>query len=167
MRIPRGYSIGAAVAATIGVMNMPRIDRTNQREDPGQALESQTQVPANVAHIFRRACQDCHSERTQWPWYSAIAPFHWLLTADVYAARQHLNLSTWGRYNQEERTGSLIAICEMVASDKMPLWYYKPAHYPSAWLSDADKKAVCDWTKSEVLRSALAQSTAPLSAGSR
>jgi hypothetical protein len=149
-------SFVAGVAVAIVLMNLARIDRTNPPEDPTETIASQTRMPANVTAIFQRACQNCHSDRTQWPWYSAVAPFHWLMTADVYAARQHLNLSTWGRYNPERRTASLIAICEVVASDKMPVWYYKPAHYPSAWLSGSDKKAVCDWIKAEV-RSTLAQ----------
>lgn len=149
------YSLVAAVAAAIVLMNLPRIDRTNPPEDPAETLASQTRITANVDAIFRRACENCHSERTARPWYSAVAPFHWLMTADVYAARQHLNMSTWGRYDEEERTGALIAICEVVASNKMPLWYYKLAHYPSAWLSEGDKKAVCDWSKAEVQRSPL------------
>jgi hypothetical protein len=104
------YSLVAAVAAAIVLMNLPRIDRTNPPEDPAETLASQTRITANVDAIFRRACENCHSERTAWPWYSAVAPFHWLMTADVYAARQHLNMSTWGRYDEEERTGALIAI---------------------------------------------------------
>lgn len=79
------------------------------------------------------------------------------MTADVYAAREHMNLSTWRRYNEDQRTGRLIGVCEVVASNKMPPWYYQAAHYPSARLSDSDKKVVCDWAKAEVQRSALAQ----------
>ena len=150
------YSITLAVVVATGLMSLARIDRTNPPADPAQAIEAHTQMPANVTGIFRRACQDCHSERTVWPWYSAVAPFHWLMAADVYAARQHMNLSAWGRYTPEERTERLIGICEMVAAGRMPLWYYKPAHYPSAWLSEGDKRAVCDWAKAEVLRSAVA-----------
>jgi len=147
----------AGALVPIVLMNLARIDRTNPPEDATETIASRTCMPAPVTAIFRRACQNCHSERTDWPWYSAVAPFHWLMTADVYAARQRLNLSTWGRYNEARRTDSLIAICETVASDKMPLWYYKPAHYPSAWLSESDKKEVCDWTKAEVQRLARAQ----------
>ena len=138
-------------------MNLARVDRTNLPEDATQTVESQTRIPATVGAIFRRACQNCHSERTEWPWYSAVSPFQWLMTADVYAARGRMNLSTWGHYTADERTGRLIGICEMVAGDKMPPWHYKPAHYPSAWLSENDKKTVCDWAKAEVQRSLLAQ----------
>jgi hypothetical protein len=150
------YALTAATVVAIGLMNLVRIDRTNPPEDRAETIESNTRMPANVAGIFRRACQDCHSKRTEWPWYSAVAPFHWLMTADVYAAREHMNLSTWGRYNEDERTSRLVGVCEMVASNKMPLWYYKAAH-SSARLSEGDKKTVCDWAKAEVQRSALTQ----------
>jgi hypothetical protein len=152
------YSIPLAAAAAIGLMNLARVDRTNSTENPAEAIVAHTQMPASVAGVLRRACQDCHSERTAWPWYSAVSPFHWLMAADVYAARHRMNFSKWGRYTQEERTERLIGMCEMVASNKMPLWYYKPAHYPSAWLSGNDKTAVCDWAKAEVQRSAITES---------
>jgi len=151
------YSIALALIGAVGLMNLARIDRTNPAVDPAQAIEAHTRVPSNVAGIFRRACQDCHSDRTEWPWYSAVAPFHWLMSADVYAARSHMNLSAWGRYTPEERTNRLIGICEMVVGNNMPLWYYKPAHYPSAWLSEGDKKAVCEWAKEEAVRLQVTQ----------
>ncbi len=144
-------------AGAVGLLNLARIDRSNPAESPSDAIEAHTRMPANVAAVFRGACQDCHSSRTNWPWYSAVAPFHWLMAADVYAARSHMNFSAWGRYTRDEQTERLTGICEMAVSDRMPLWYYKPAHYPSAWLSQGDKKAVCDWAKAEVLRLQLDQ----------
>jgi hypothetical protein len=146
--------IGAVVVICLGLMNVARVDRTNMPVQPAESIEAQTQMPQNVAAIFHRACRDCHTESTQWPWYSSVTPFLWLITADVYGAREHLNLSMWGRYTAGERTDRLITICEMVASNKMPLWYYRPLHYPSAWLSDADRKTVCDWAKGRVVRRA-------------
>ena len=151
------YPLTAAALASLCLMNLARVDRTNPTEDPSRSIESQGRMPANVAAIFQRACQNCHSERTEWPWYSAVAPFQWLMTADVYAAREHMNLSRWGRYNEEERTRNLIGVCEMVGSNRMPPWYYQAAHYQSARLSGGDRKAICDWAKAEILRSALTQ----------
>jgi len=135
-------------------MNVARVQRTNMPIEPAQTIEAQTKMPQNVAAIIHRACQDCHSEQTRWPWYTNVAPSLWLMSADVYGAREHMNLSTWGRYTREERTDRLIAVCEMVASNKMPLWYYKPMHYPAAWLSESDKRVICDWAKAEVQISA-------------
>jgi hypothetical protein len=148
----------AAVLAGGALMNVAIVDRTNQPVDPADTIEAQAQMPGNVAAILQRACRDCHSEKTHWPWYSSVAPMHWLMAADVYGGRDHLNLSRWGRYSAEERTERLIGICEMVAGNKMPLWYYKPIH-PSAWLSEHDKKTVCEWVKSAVVEQSAARSS--------
>ena len=129
----------------------------NSRVDPSQTIEAQLQVPANVLGILNHACQDCHTDKTQWRWYAYVAPFSWLQVADVQAGRGRMNLSQWGRGTLPEKIDHLKEICKQVQEGDMPLWYYKPAHYPSAWLSDGDKKAVCDWAKDEVQRSALTQ----------
>jgi hypothetical protein len=133
-----------------GLFNAVRVDRTNQPADPAESIEAQTGMPRHVSVILQRACQDCHTQRTRWPWYSQVAPFEWLMAADVYGARDHLNLSAWSRYTEEEKTERLTGICEMVASGRMPLWYYKVIHYPAARLSESDRKTVCDWVKAEV-----------------
>src|SRR4051794_36108773 len=137
----------AAGLAALGSMNVARVNLTNRPVDAAETVQSQTAMPPKVATVIDRACRNCHTEQTHWPWYSHIAPFQWLVTADVYSGRDHLNLSTWSRYKTDERTDRLVAICEMVAGDKMPPLHYRAAHYPSAWLSDGDKKAVCDWVK--------------------
>lgn len=141
--------LGVLVVVGFGLMNVIRVDRRNIPVKAAERIETVTQMPQNVAAIVHGACQDCHTEETQWPWYNDVAPFQWLMAADVYGAREHMNLSRWGRYTAEERTDRLIAICEMVASNKMPLWYWKPLH-PASWLSASDKKTLCDWAKAEV-----------------
>jgi hypothetical protein len=148
----RFYLIAVALVLGLCLMNFARVGRKNMPVKSAESIETQTKMPPNAAAIFRRACKDCHTELTYWPWYANIAPFQWLVTGDVYGAREHMNLSKWGRYTEEEQMDRLIDICEMVASNKMPPWYYKPVHYPAAWLSNADKKTVCDWAKTEVGR---------------
>ncbi len=146
----RPYLSAAGLVAAIALMNAARIERRNTPVDDTSTIEAHTRMPQNVAAILGRACADCHTERTNWPWYSKVAPFQWMIAADVYGGRAHLNLSTWSRYKVEERSERLAGICEMVAGDRMPLWHYTLAH-PAARLSDSDKKAVCDWVKSEVV----------------
>src|SRR5690348_13356087 len=99
--------IGIVVVICLGLMNVARVDRTNMAVERADSIEAQTQMPRKVAAIFHRACGDCHTESTRWPWYSRVAPFLWLMTADVYGAREHMNLSRWGRYTTEERTDRL------------------------------------------------------------
>ncbi len=79
--------------------------------------------------LFDRACKDCHSNQTQWPWYGSIAPGSWLMRWDIEEGREHFNVSEWGR---PENGGN--AAAKMVRNGEMPLWYYLPAH-PEAQLS--------------------------------
>src|SRR3974377_2379085 len=73
----------AAAVAALALMNVARVDRKNMPANPADSIEAHTHMPPNVAAIFHRACQDCHTESTYWPWYSKVAPFHWLIAADV------------------------------------------------------------------------------------
>lgn len=86
--------------------------------------------------LFYRACKDCHSNETEWPWYSFVAPTSWLVQRDVEEARSHFNVSEWGR---DENHGDEAA--ELVEEGEMPPWFYLPAH-PGARLSDEDRKAL-------------------------
>jgi cytochrome c551/c552 len=66
-----------------------------------------------------RACFDCHSNQTVWPWYSNIAPISWLARRDVDAGRRKVNFSEWDRRQKEARESA-----KTVAEGEMPPWYY-------------------------------------------
>lgn len=87
-----------------------------------------------TADLFRRACYDCHSNQTTWPWYSNVAPVSWLLQRDVNEGRAHLNFSQW---DQPQRHAKDVA--RQVEGGDMPPWFYLPMH-PRARLSDAEKQ---------------------------
>ena len=81
--------------------------------------------------LMRGACMDCHSNETEWPWYSNVAPISWLVEHDVKDGRSALNLST-GQADLEEMISS-------IEEGEMPPWQYKPAH-PKSRLSDQEKQ---------------------------
>jgi mono/diheme cytochrome c family protein len=83
--------------------------------------------------VFFRSCKDCHSNETEWPWYSVVAPVSWLAQYDVEEGREHLNVSEWGR---KKNDGDEAA--EMVREGEMPPWFYLPAH-PGARLSESQR----------------------------
>lgn len=83
-----------------------------------------------------RACYDCHSNETVWPWYSSIAPISWLVQRDVDEGRRELNFSEWSRGQQEK--GEIV---EIVRKGEMPPVYYY-AMRPKARLSAAEKEAL-------------------------
>jgi hypothetical protein len=98
--------------------------------------------------VLERSCYDCHSNETQWPWYSQVAPVSWLVHHDVVEGREHLNFSEWNQLSPDKRDHKLEEIEELVSEGDMPLAYYLPLH-PAARLSEADKQAVVSWSKQE------------------
>ena len=86
--------------------------------------------------LIRRACYDCHSNRTTWPWYSNVAPMSWLVQRDVNGGRQHLNFTEWDKPQKHSKD-----VAEQVKEGEMPPWFYLPMH-PDAKLSEAEKQAL-------------------------
>jgi hypothetical protein len=81
-----------------------------------------------------RACFDCHSNESVWPWYSNVAPVSWLVYRDVMEGRSRMNFSEWNR--QQPGTGEITAI---IQEGEMPPAIYTPMH-PSARLTSAEKE---------------------------
>jgi hypothetical protein len=121
---------------------------TNPAVERGLALEQQTSLPPDVRRVLSRACYDCHSHETRWPWYGRIAPVSWLVVSDVDEGRRHLNFSTWGAYHRFERADLLDASCALVSNGTMPLRAYRWMH-ADARLTPADVAALCTWARAE------------------
>ncbi len=85
--------------------------------------------------FFVRACADCHSNETQWPWYSNVAPISWLNQYDVDEGREHFNVSMWGV--QKKNKGDEAK--EEFEEGEMPPWFYVIAH-PDAKFSESETK---------------------------
>ena len=134
-------------AALIGGLQLFQIDKTNPAVDPSRTLEASVGVPADITLIFGRACNDCHSNTTRYPWYSYVQPAGWFLKSHIEEGRQHLNFSTFADYDARRRAKKLEEICEQVTSGEMPLPSYLLMHR-DAILSESEKQALCDWTNS-------------------
>jgi hypothetical protein len=122
--------------------------KSNPPVEQSQTIEAHTQMTPPVAAILDRSCNDCHSNKTRWPWYSNVAPVSWFVIGHVDEARQAMNLSEWGRRDPDRQSKKLQQICEEVTDRNMPLSSYTPLH-PGSKLSDADIKTLCDWTNGE------------------
>jgi Haem-binding domain len=103
--------------------------------DPPVVKEPQWDSP-QTRELAKRACFDCHSNESVWPWYSNIAPVSWLIQRDVDEGRRRLNFSEWGRPIRR-----INEIGEVVTEGRMPPVQYYPTH-PSARLSAAEREAL-------------------------
>lgn len=108
-------------------------------------------APPGIARMIERACQNCHSERTKWPWYSYVAPASWIIEKDVSRARAHMNFSHWQDYSVEQRAALLTMLAVEVRNRNMPLPKYLQLH-PEARLSDEDVQQLYTWAHSERAR---------------
>ena len=129
-------------------MQIVQPDRTNPPVDETQTIQALLKVPPEVFAIFKRSCYDCHSNKTQWPWYSYIAPSSWLVGSDVKKARAEMNFTEWGKYKGLRVISKLDQICMNVNQGTMPLPNYLLMH-PSAKLSQAEIDTICAWVESE------------------
>jgi hypothetical protein len=103
------------------------VDRTN----PPITQEIKWDSP-ETRELAQRACLDCHSNETVWPWYSYVAPISMRVVKHVDDGRYHLNFSQWDRENHE-----LDSVIENIQEGKMPLRDYLLLH-PEARLTDAE-----------------------------
>jgi mono/diheme cytochrome c family protein len=92
--------------------------------------------PPETRALAKRACFDCHSNETQWPWYSNIAPVSWLTERDTLTGRSKMNFSEWNRPQKKADDAA-----EEVQKGEMPLWFYTPIH-PEAKLTPTEKEAL-------------------------
>lgn len=124
----------AILILVVGIQFVP-VDRTNP------PVTRELHVEATTAQIFRRACYDCHSNETNWPWYSYVAPVSWLVARDVHQGRRELNFSEWGTYSARRADHKLEEIVEKVEKGEMPLPIYLPLH-PEARLAPQDVEQI-------------------------
>ncbi len=110
----------------------------HDHSNPPVAAKPQWDSPKTEA-LFMRACGDCHSNETKWPWYSNIAPVSWLVMYDVKEGREHFNVSLWNV--QKKNEGDEAA--EELREGEMPPLPYLLAH-PEARLSGEEKKQLVE-----------------------
>lgn len=155
MKILKRVLIGLGVLFI--AIQVIRPAKTNPEVDETKTLQANSQINPQVAAIFERACNDCHSSKTTWPWYTQVAPVSWYVIRHVNQGRKELNFSDWGKYEAKRMVRKLQEICEQVEQGKMPIKNYVLLH-PDAALSDADRQAICDWAKQERERVLASQS---------
>jgi hypothetical protein len=120
---------------------------TIQRTNP--PLKGDLTAPPQIKRLLRRACYDCHSNETRWPWYTYVAPVSWLVEHDVERGRKELNFSEWGSYYPITKRRKLQWMDRALREETMPPWSYRVLH-PGAGLTKEDLAALEKWIDSEI-----------------
>lgn len=125
-----------ALAVAVGFLAIQLVPYGRNHTNPPVTQEPRWDSPRTRA-LAARACFDCHSNLTKWPWYSNVAPISWLLQRDVDAGRSQFNFSEWNR-PQDVSSGDL---ADAIRGGSMPPWFYTIPH-PSARLSSTEQQAL-------------------------
>lgn len=115
------------------------------KENPGDIIKSGLTDQA-VALLLKTSCYSCHSNETEYPWYSHVAPVSWLVKRDVVVGREELNFSTWTGYDTTRMLNKLDDIASEVNDGRMPMTIYTFIH-PSAKLSAEQRQLIVTWTE--------------------
>ncbi len=127
--------IGAVAGVIVLFLLAQILPYGHDHTDPPVLAEPQWDSP-QTRDLAVRACFDCHSNQTVWPWYSNVAPLSWLIQHDVNEGRSRLNFSDWNRPRRE-----VDEVGRDVQRGRMPPSYYILLH-PSAGLSPQEKQAL-------------------------
>jgi hypothetical protein len=133
----RKWIIGIIIAIVVVGLLIQLIPLPGRGQNPPVVQDAKWDSPQTAA-LARRACYDCHSNETVWPWYSYVAPVSWLIYRDVVEGRSRLNFS---EMNSPQLGAGEIA--SMIQEGEMPPFQYLPLH-PSARLTSAEKQQLID-----------------------
>lgn len=101
-------------------------------------------VPNDVQLILQTSCYDCHSNNTEYPWYSNIQPVAWWLNDHVLEGKKEINFSEFASYRIGRRYKKIEEIIEQVEEDEMPLNSYTIVHRNAA-LNKTQKLSLSNW----------------------
>ncbi len=120
-------------AAAIGGFLLIQLAPFGRNHTNPAVVQEPTWDSPQTRALFERACADCHSNNTVWPWYSQVAPISWLVYRDTMEGRQKFNVSEWNRPQEGGEAA------ETVIKGEMPPLIYLPTH-PEARLTTAEKE---------------------------
>ena len=133
--------IGLALSGGIAMVTASQFHLMDRSPQP-RGIEPE--MPAEVRAVLERSCYDCHSNQTEWPWYSHVAPMSWLIENDVVEGRRDLDLTAWDEYDEDDQLDRVEEIVAEVEDGHMPPVQYTLMNR-DAVLSTEEIALIRDW----------------------
>lgn len=131
------------IIVLIGVQFVPTTYNTSNEVLETDFIKTYN-APKNIQNLLKTSCYDCHSNNTNYPWYSKIQPGIWFMQKHVNEGKEELNLSTFGDYSGRRKKSKLKSIISQIKDDEMPIASYTIIHR-DAKLSKEDKTLLIKW----------------------
>jgi hypothetical protein len=129
------------------VIQFIRTAKNNSTQPTPSSITTQHIVPTNVATILSKACNDCHSNNTIYPWYNNVQPVTWWLNNHITNGKRHLNFDEFTSYRIAKQYKRMNDCIEEIKENEMPLESYTWIH-KDAILTEAEKQTLYDWFNS-------------------
>lgn len=138
--------IGWIVLVLLLIAQAFRPDK-NKSGDTTNSIGKTYSIPHDVQMILAKACNDCHSNNTRYPWYAEVQPVAWWIGNHVKDGKRHLNFDEFGSYRIGKQYKKLDECMDELKEEGMPLESYEFIH-KDADLTDAEKQTLINWCTS-------------------
>lgn len=119
----------------------------NVSGDKSKDITTLFPMPDSVQLIVDKACADCHSNKTNYPWYASIQPIAFWIGDHVKDGKRHFNFNDFAGYRIAKQNHKLEEVIEQIKEDEMPLYSYTLIH-KEAKLTEAEKAILTNWCQS-------------------
>ena len=121
-----------------------RPEKNNAEYRDVLAFETDTKPSKDVKMILESKCYDCHSNKTEYPWYAEVTPFSFWIADHIKEGNEHFNVSKWETYTDKKRDHKLHELIEEIEEGEMPLNEYTWLH---GGITEKEKELVIAWAK--------------------
>ncbi|MGC4023391.1 MAG: heme-binding domain-containing protein [Cyclobacteriaceae bacterium] len=143
----RTTKILLAILAVLVVIQFIRPARNNGEIEGANSISKKYTVPDNVQSILKQSCYDCHSNKTNYPWYTNVQPIGWWIQfSHVNDGKRHLNFSEFATYPEKKAKHKLEEIVDEIKEGGMPLGSYTFIHQ-DAVLSAEQAQVLMNWAE--------------------
>lgn len=118
----------------------------NVSSDKSKNVSTLYAVPANVDAILTKACNNCHTNNTIYPWFASVQPVTWWLDDHIKEGKKHLNFDEYSTYNLRKQYHKMEEVIEQVKEKEMPLNSYTWVH-GDAKLTNEERVALTTWAQ--------------------
>jgi hypothetical protein len=144
MKLWEKIAIGVIVVFVL--IQFVRPEKNMSSTMTSQGVTQVVNVTTGVQRLLKTACYDCHSNNTNYPWYSNIQPIGWWLANHIKEGKRELNFDEFASYSKRRQQSKLKAIAESIKDGSMPLSSYMLIHR-NAKLSKDDEQTIIDWAE--------------------
>ncbi len=138
--------LGIVLLAVLVVLQFFQPSKNDGSATGPNDIEQTLAVPEGVLSALKTSCYDCHSNHTEYPWYTKIQPFGMWIQHHVNEGKDELNFSEFKTYTAKRQAHKMEEIAEMVEENEMPLSSYTLIH-KNAVLTEAQKSEMITWAK--------------------